>query len=100
MPRTDQENPHRGHRGGVQGSEHRIVLRMLRAGWLVPDDKLEQVRESIEYIATESPDHRARVQAAALLINTEVAYAQSAIALSANQTTQVTDPTPEPDDPE
>lgn len=47
---------------------------MIRRGWLPPDDKLEQVRDSIQEVAINSADPRARVAAARLLLDAEIEF--------------------------
>lgn len=54
--------------------DERLFLRMIRRGWLPPDDKLEQVRDSIQEVAINSADPRARVAAARLLLDAEIEF--------------------------
>ena len=54
--------------------DERLFLRMIRRGWLPPDDKLEEVRDSIQDVAINSVDPRARVAAARLLLDAEIEF--------------------------
>lgn len=55
----------------------RLLLKMIRSGWIVPPERLVEVREAIEDVAIHSPDDRARIGAANLLLNAEIAFAQT-----------------------
>jgi len=74
----------------------RLLIKMIRSGWLVPPDKLVQVRESLEDVAIHSPDDRARIAAANVLLNAEIAHAQTQ-----SEQADIADyaETPEPDRP-
>lgn len=50
------------------------MMRMIRHGWLPPDDKLAEVRDSIQDVAINSVDPRARVAAARLLLDAEIEF--------------------------
>lgn len=52
----------------------RLMMRMIRHGWLPPDDKLAEVRDSIQDVAINSVDPRARVAAARLLLDAEIEF--------------------------
>ena len=52
----------------------RLMMRMIRHGWLPPDDKLAEVRDSIQDVAINSVDPRAKVAAARLLLDAEIEF--------------------------
>ena len=97
---------HRGLRGGVRrysrDLEARLVLRMVREGWLVPEQKIPRLRQEVEDIVTEGRDERAKVQAFRALVETEIAIVNSANQAENAQDseTKEVDPKPEPIDPE
>jgi len=74
----------------------RLLLKMIRSGWIMPPDKLVQVRESLEDVAIHSPDDRARIAAANVLLNAEITFGQSQ-----GEQGEIADysETPEPDRP-
>ncbi len=73
---------HRGFRGSapryIRDLEARLVLRMVRHGWLVPDDKIPRLRSVIEDIIENGNDERAKVLAYRALVESEIAIVNSA----------------------
>lgn len=97
---------HRGLRGGARrysrDLEARLVLRMVREGWLVPEHKIPRLRQEVEDIITEGRDERAKVQAFRALVESEIAIVNSAnLADNAQDSeTKTGEPTPEPIQPD
>ena len=97
---------HRGLRGSVRrysrDLEARLVLRMVREGWLVPEQKIPRLRQEVEDIVTEGRDERAKVQAFRALVETEIAIVNSANQAenAEDSETKEVSPKPEPIDPE
>lgn len=79
----------------VRNNDERRMLRMVRAGWMPSDEKLDEIRGSIEKVAISSGDPRARIMAAKILLEAEVA-----IVNSANQMVEIEDSEAEEIDPE
>jgi hypothetical protein len=69
-------------------------MRMIRQGWLPPDDKLAEVRESIQDVAINSADPRAKVAAARLLLDAEIEFVRG----SEERPETVSHDEPEPDE--
>lgn len=88
--------PHKG-----RDKNARLLVRMIRMGWLPPDDRLEEVRQSLEDVAIHSLDDRAKVSAARVLLDAEIEAtrqaAENVIDITAD-TIEIEEPTePEPD---
>ena len=88
--------PHKG-----RDKNARLLVRMIRMGWLPPADRLEEVRQSIEDVAIGSHDDRAKVAAARLLLDAEIEatrQAENIIDVTAEDYAEIPEPTePEPD---
>ena len=65
----------------------RMLLRCVRAGWLVPDDQLQEVRDSVISLVHNAADDRTRVMAAKLLAEVEVAHVNSVNAVTPDENT-------------
>ena len=80
----------------------RLLVRMIRMGWLPPDDRLEEVRQSLEDVAIHSLDDRAKVAAARVLLDAEIEAtrqaAENVIDITADtiETEEPTEPEPDP----
>lgn len=83
-----------------RNADERLTLRMVRAGWLVPDDKLEEVRDSVINLVHNAADDRTRVMAAKLLADVEVAHVNSVNAIQPNENQNTEAAEDESDDPE
>lgn len=97
----------RGEPGGLRlkpktrDRDSRLYMHAMHNQWISKPEEAESVRARIANIAITSPDHRAAVQAATWLVNTDQAVIQSNIIANASQTVQNSaGPTPEPIDPE
>lgn len=77
----------------------RLLLRCVRAGWCVPDDELEAVRNSIVRLTTDAMDDRTKVMAAKLLLEAEVAHVNSSN-LMTDENTETEASEDESNDPE
>jgi hypothetical protein len=77
----------------------RLMMRMVRAGWLPSDEKLKEIKDSIEQVAISSPDHRARIMAAKLFVDAEIAHVNS-VNLLTNEDTEAEASEDESADPE
>lgn len=86
--------------GYKQNRLARLYIRMLNRGWRVPPEKVDEVRDSIIDVATNSMDPRAKVSAATFLFNVEVAIEQEEHLLNGGQKPQDTEPKPEPIEPD
>lgn len=76
-------------------------MQAMHNQWASKPDEADKVRARIAEIAQTSPDHRAAVQAATWLVNTDQAVIQSNLAANASQAIQApAGPAPEPIDPE
>ena len=76
-------------------------MQAMHNQWASKPDEADAVRARIADIARTSPDHRAAVQAATWLVNTDQAVIQSNLVANASQTVQTSaGPAPEPVDPE
>ena len=100
-----KNNEHRGLRGGARGYsrnlDDRLVLRMVRQGWLVPEDKIPRLRQELEDIITDGRDERAKVQSYRALVETEIAIVNSANQFAIAEDSENTgEPTPEPLQPD
>lgn len=89
--------PHKG-----RDKNARLLVRMLRMGWLPPDDRLEEVRQSLEDVAIHSLDDRAKVAAARVLLDAEIEATRQAsenvidITVENIETEEPTEPEPDP----
>jgi hypothetical protein len=98
-------NEHRGLRGGARGYsrnlDDRLVLRMVRQGWLVPEDKIPRLRQELEDIITDGRDERAKVQSYRALVETEIAIVNSTNQIASVQDSKDSgEPQPEPIEPD